>query len=116
MGEDRHRALMRRDDLDRLHEQHDLRGAQMTMTRAHPVDVAVTRWYHCITRCARRAFLLSERDSGRPSSGSPTARPVVLVSGVEWAATTRRSKSSAWLTALSLRAWMSGPFRQLPRS
>ncbi len=24
------------------------------------VDVSVTRWYHCITRCVRRAFLLSE--------------------------------------------------------
>jgi REP element-mobilizing transposase RayT len=32
----------------------------MTMARAHLVNVAVTRWYHCITRCVRRAFLLGE--------------------------------------------------------
>jgi REP element-mobilizing transposase RayT len=32
----------------------------MTMARAHLVDVSITRWYHCITRCVRRAFLLSE--------------------------------------------------------
>ncbi len=32
----------------------------MTMPRAHLVDPSVTRWYHCITRCVRRAFLLSE--------------------------------------------------------
>ena len=32
----------------------------MTMARAHLVDPAVTRWYHCITRCVRRAFLLGE--------------------------------------------------------
>ena len=32
----------------------------MTMARAHLVDVSVTRWYHCITRCVRRAFLLGE--------------------------------------------------------
>jgi REP element-mobilizing transposase RayT len=32
----------------------------MTMARAHLVDPAVTHWYHCITRCVRRAFLLSE--------------------------------------------------------
>jgi REP element-mobilizing transposase RayT len=32
----------------------------MTMARAHLVDVEVARWYHCITRCVRRAFLLSE--------------------------------------------------------
>ena len=32
----------------------------MTMACAHLVDPAVTRWYHCVTRCVRRAFLLSE--------------------------------------------------------
>ena len=32
----------------------------MTMARAHLVDPTVTRWYHCVTRCVRRAFLLSE--------------------------------------------------------
>ena len=32
----------------------------MTIARAHLVDPAVTRWYHCITRCVRRALLLAE--------------------------------------------------------
>ena len=32
----------------------------MTMARAHLVDPSVTRWYHCVTRCVRRAFLLGE--------------------------------------------------------
>jgi hypothetical protein len=32
----------------------------VTMARAHLVDVSVTRWYHCVSRCVRRAFLLSE--------------------------------------------------------
>ena len=35
----------------------------MTMPRAHLVDPALTRWYHCVTRCVRRAFLLSEGSS-----------------------------------------------------
>jgi hypothetical protein len=32
----------------------------MTTARAHLVDPAVPRWYHCVTRCVRRAFLLGE--------------------------------------------------------
>jgi hypothetical protein len=37
----------------------------MTIARAHLIDPAVTRWYHCITRCVRRAFLLGEGEHDR---------------------------------------------------
>ncbi len=37
----------------------------MTVARAHLVGPAVTRWYHCITRCVRRAFLLGEGEGDR---------------------------------------------------
>ena len=37
----------------------------MTIARAHLVDPAVSRWYHCVTRCVRRAFLLGEGASDR---------------------------------------------------
>ena len=37
----------------------------MAIARAHLVDGAVTRWYHCVTRCVRRAFLLGEGDFDR---------------------------------------------------
>ena len=33
----------------------------MTTARAHLVDPHVTRWYHCITRCVRQAFLLGDQ-------------------------------------------------------
>ena len=37
----------------------------MTMARSQLVDVSITRWYHCITRCVRRAFLLGEGPADR---------------------------------------------------
>jgi hypothetical protein len=32
----------------------------MTIARRELIDVSVTRWYHCPTRCVRRASLLAE--------------------------------------------------------
>jgi REP element-mobilizing transposase RayT len=32
----------------------------MAIARKHLVDPSVTRWYHCVTRCVRRALLLGE--------------------------------------------------------
>ncbi len=37
----------------------------MAIAGAHLVDPSVTRWYHCITRCVRRAFLLGEGPNDR---------------------------------------------------
>src|SRR5271156_906900 len=37
----------------------------MTIARAHLVDPSVSRWYHCVARCVRRAFLLGEGASDR---------------------------------------------------
>jgi hypothetical protein len=45
--------------------EHCFRRHPMTIARAHLVDPAVTRWYHCVTRCVRRAFLLGEGPDDR---------------------------------------------------
>ena len=37
----------------------------MTISRTHLVDPAVSRWYRCVTRCVRRAFLLGEGANDR---------------------------------------------------
>ena len=37
----------------------------MTIARSHLIDPSVTRWYHCVTRCVRRAFLFGEGLSNR---------------------------------------------------
>ena len=37
----------------------------MAIARRLLVDPAVTRWYHCVTRCVRRAFLLGEGPNDR---------------------------------------------------
>jgi hypothetical protein len=37
----------------------------MALARSKLVDLSVTRWYHCVTRCVRKAFLLGEGDHNR---------------------------------------------------
>ena len=37
----------------------------MAIARAQLVDTSLTRWYHCVTRCVRKAFLLGEGDNSR---------------------------------------------------
>jgi hypothetical protein len=37
----------------------------MTIARAQLVDTSLTRWYHSVTRCVRRAFLLGEGADNR---------------------------------------------------
>ena len=37
----------------------------MTIARSQQIDPSVSRWYHCMTRCVRRAFLLDGGTSNR---------------------------------------------------
>jgi hypothetical protein len=44
----------------------------MAIARSKLVDVSVARWYHCLSRCVRKAFLLGEGDGATARSGSRT--------------------------------------------
>jgi hypothetical protein len=37
----------------------------VTIARAKLVDVSMARWYHCISRCVLKSFLLGEGDDDR---------------------------------------------------
>ena len=37
----------------------------MTIARRQLIDLSVARWYHCASRCVRRAFLLAEGPTNR---------------------------------------------------
>jgi len=37
----------------------------MAIARARLIDLSVARWYHCVTRCVRRASLLGEGEVDR---------------------------------------------------
>ena len=37
----------------------------MATARRRLVDISVTRWYHCISRCVRQALLLGDRNGDR---------------------------------------------------
>ena len=40
----------------------------MAIARSKLVDFYMIRWYHCVSRCVRKAFLLGEGDGNRKQS------------------------------------------------
>jgi hypothetical protein len=46
----------------------------MAIARAQLADVSLTRWYHCVTHCVRRVFLLGERKPQPPGVDGESAQ------------------------------------------
>ena len=42
----------------------------MTIARGQQIDPSMTRWYHCVSRCVRRALLARAKGSLTAKSGS----------------------------------------------
>ena len=40
-------------------------NSEIAIARSKLVDVSVARWYHRVSRCVRKAFLLGEGDGNR---------------------------------------------------
>jgi hypothetical protein len=55
----------RHDELSRATLAYHSRKSTHDNSELHLVDVSVTRWYHYITRCVRRALLLGEGPENR---------------------------------------------------
>jgi hypothetical protein len=48
----------------------------MAIARAKLADVSVARWYHCVSRCVRKAFVLGEGDDDLSLFGSVRSKTV----------------------------------------
>jgi hypothetical protein len=57
----------------------------MPTPRSRLVDVSVTPWYHCISRCVRRAFLCGENHSDRKQWIENRLRELVGIFAIECA-------------------------------
>jgi hypothetical protein len=57
----------------------------MPTPRSRLVDVSVTPWYHCISRCVRRAFLCGENHSDRKQWIEDRLRELVGIFAIECA-------------------------------
>jgi hypothetical protein len=54
----------------------------MTIARAHLVHPAVSRWYHCVTRCVRRALLLGKGAHDRKEWNETRLRELAVIFSV----------------------------------
>ena len=63
----------------------------MAIARAQLVDTSLTRWYHCVTRCVRKAFLLGKETTAVKNGSQTGSRNLRM--------------SSRWLSAV-FRYWI----------
>jgi hypothetical protein len=78
----------------------------MTIARRQLIDVSVTRWYHCMSRCVRGALLLGGESSDRKTWLEKRIEELAQIFALGLGGFSVMD-NQAWRFSMTLRSWRS---------